>query len=120
MRRLSRAARHDGSAGPDKSPLVLTGEREGPFSKSYENLKPYLRWPPPDAVTRPGEVGADASPLSQILTGEKHRQYVELPDEDLRRFYLWLDAHVPFYGTYEEEDLRSQRLGLAVPSPPLQ
>ncbi|MBN2477012.1 MAG: hypothetical protein JXB62_20560 [Pirellulales bacterium] len=109
---------HDGSSGPDKSALVLTGDPDGPFTRSYQNLKPFLRWPSPDAVTRPGAVGADASPLSAILTGEEHGKYLDLPEEDLRTFYLWLDAHVPFYGTYEEEGLRAQQLGLAV-SPPL-
>jgi len=111
---------HDGSAGPQQSPPVLIGGGDGWFSRSYENLKPYLRWPPMDAVTRPGEVGADASPLSAILTGQQHRKYVELPDEQLRTFYLWLDAHVPFYGTYEEDDLKAQKQGLAVLPPPLQ
>jgi hypothetical protein len=111
---------HDGSTGPQKSPPVLAGGSNGWFSKSYANLKPYLRWPPMDSVTRPGEVGADASPLSAILTGDKHRKYVELPDDDLRRFYVWLDGHVPFYGTYEEKDLQAQKQGLAVLPPPLQ
>ena len=111
---------HDGSAGENKSDPVLTDKLDGWFSESYENLKPYLRWPPPDRVTRPGEVGADLSPLSTILTSRKHRKYVELPEEHLRTFYLWLDAHVPFYGTYEEKDLKAQRQGLAVPPPPLQ
>ncbi len=109
---------HDGSTGPDKAPPILTGEPAGRFSKSYEALKPYLRWPSYDGPTRPGELGADSSPLSAILTGQKHRQHVELPDRDLRLIYLWLDAHVPFYGTYEEDALEAQRQGLAV-SPPL-
>ena len=111
---------HDGSPGPDKSTLALTGTPEGRFTKSYESLKPFLRWPSPDAVTRPGAVGADASPLSTILRGQEHREYVTLPDEDLRTIYLWLDAHVPFYGTYEEQDLQLQRLGLDVSPPSLQ
>lgn len=114
---------HDGSIGPDKSPLRLTGEPapESPFSVSYENLKPYLRWPSYDApASRPGQAGADLSPLSGILVGEKHGHYVQVPDADLRALYLWLDAQVPFYGTYEEEDLAAQRLARAVPPPPLQ
>ena len=110
---------HDGSTGPDKSPLVLTGEPDGQFSKSYNNLKPYLLWPS-HTVTRPGKLGADISPLTAILTGKIHRKYAELPDEQLRTFYLWLDSNVPFFGTYEEKDLHAQRLGLAVPPPPLQ
>ncbi len=114
---------HDGSAGPDKSPLVLTGEpaRKSPFSLSYENLKPYLRWPSYDApASRPGEAGADLSPLSDLLAGEKHGQYVKLPDADVRAIYLWLDAQIPFYGTYEEEGLAAQKLARTVPPPQLQ
>ncbi len=111
---------HDGASGPNKSPLVLTGELEGPFSRSYVNLKPYLRWPSPDAVTHPGQLGADASPLSTIVVNDTHRKYVELPDEQLRILYLWLDSHVPFYGTYEEEGLQAQQQGLAVSPPQMQ
>lgn len=111
---------HDGMPGPDKSPLVLTGEEEGPFSRAYVNLRPYLKWPSYDAVTRPGELGADASPLAAILAGEPHGRYVRLPESVLRVFYLWLDAQVPFYGTDEEPHLLAQRRGEAIPPPALQ
>jgi len=110
---------HDGSTGPDKSTLVLTGEPDGRFSKSYNSLKPYLRWPS-HTITRPGKLGADISPLTAILTGPTHRKYAELPDEQSRSLYIWLDSNVPFFGTYEEKDLQAQRLGLAVAPPPLQ
>ena len=111
---------HDGTPGDAKSTPNLTGELVESFSRSYEQLLPYLRWPPSQAVTRPGQLGADASPLAAILTSDKHRQYIVLPDEHLRIIYLWLDAHVPFYGSYEEQDLAAQRLGLAIAPPPLQ
>ncbi|MCR4411992.1 MAG: hypothetical protein NUV77_06150 [Thermoguttaceae bacterium] len=111
---------HDGSTGPDKAPPVLTGGPAGRFSQSYEALKPLLRWPSYDEPTRPGQLGADTSPLAAILTGPKHAKYVAMPEADLRTVYLWLDAHVPFFGTYEEKDLEAQRLGQAVPPPPLQ
>ncbi|MBE0537244.1 MAG: hypothetical protein IH624_16395, partial [Phycisphaerae bacterium] len=110
---------HDGSAGADKSPLVLTGDGGGWFSKSYDSLGPYVRWPSYDAVTRPGQLGADTSPLAEILTGG-HLKYVALPDESMRRLYLWLDLHVPFYGTYEKDDLVAQRQGKVIAPPPLQ
>ncbi len=35
---------HDGSSGPEKSRLALVGEQADPFSKSYQNLKPFVRW----------------------------------------------------------------------------
>ena len=111
---------HDGTQGQDKSPLILTGQPTARFSASFDNLKPYLRWPSYDHVTRPGQLGADASPLSAILTHADHRRYASLPDTALRTFYLWLDAHVPFYGSYEESDMAAQRLGHAVPPPRLE
>jgi hypothetical protein len=110
---------HDGSSGSGKSPLVLTDEPDERFSKSYNNLKEYLRWPS-DTVTRPGKLGADISPLSTILTGYEHGKYAELPDEQMRMLYIWLDSNVPFFGIYEEDDLLAQRMGLAVGPPPLQ
>lgn len=111
---------HDGTSGPDKSSLVLTGEEEGPFSRAYVNLRPYLKWPSYDAVTRPGELGADASPLAALLAGEAHGRFVRLPQSVLRVFYLWLDAQVPFYGTDEAAHLLAQRRGESVPPPALQ
>lgn len=114
---------HDGSTGPEKSNLVLTGEPDGnkalAWSKSYVNLKPYLGLAML-TVSRPGEATADRSKLAAILTGEKHGKYVKVPDRDLRILYLWLDANAPFCGTYEEEDLHAQKLGQAVPPPRLQ
>jgi hypothetical protein len=106
---------HDGSEGPDRSPLLLTGESTGHFSQSYDSLRPYLSWPSYDAVTRPGQLGADSSPLAAILTGDEHGRHVQLPDSVLRVFYLWLDAQVPFYGTDEEPHLAAQRRGEAIP-----
>jgi hypothetical protein len=108
---------HDGTAGPGSHAPVLTGELDGPFSASYVNLGPYLRWPSYDQVTRPGQLGADLSPLAAILTGEEHRRHVEVPDAVLRVLYLWLDAQVPFYGTDEPQHLAAQRRGEAVPPP---
>ncbi len=114
---------HDGSDGPDKSKLVLSGEPAGggalAWSRSYANLEPYLGLHMPTA-SLPGHIGADRSKLAAILTGDAHRKRLELPDEDLRTIYLWLDANAPFYGTYEEQDLLAQKLGHAIPPPPLQ
>ncbi|MCX7825900.1 MAG: hypothetical protein N2689_10120, partial [Verrucomicrobiae bacterium] len=51
-------------------------------------------------ATRPGQAGADASPLTAILNDATHRPQTQLSDADRRRLYLWLDANVPFHGTY--------------------
>jgi hypothetical protein len=114
---------HDGSSGPDKAAPVLTGEPTSnaalAWSKSYVNLKPYLGLQML-TVSRPGQAGADRSKLAAVLVGQKHGKYVKLPDEDLRRMFLWLDAASPFYGTYEEKGLYAQKHGQAVPPPSLQ
>ncbi len=114
---------HDGSAGPEKSELVLSGEsvndRALAWSRSYVNLEPYLGLHMP-TVSLPGQIGADRSKLAAILTGAAHAKRLQLPEVDLRTIYLWLDANAPFYGTYEEEDLLAQKLSREIPPPPLQ
>ena len=71
-------------------------------------------------VTRPGHGGADESPLMGILSDEHHRRKLEMPDTDLRRLSLWLDANAPFYGTYREETRSRQLAGETVDPPLLQ
>jgi hypothetical protein len=117
---------HDGQTGPDRSGLRLTGEAEGPFSRSYVNLRPHLRWYEwggasiSQIATRPGHIGADESPLSRILEDANHGTRAALPDADRRRLYLWLDANAPFYGAYSAEAQRDQRAGLPVNPPRFQ
>ena len=45
---------------------------------------------------------------------------VTVPDEDVRKVYLWQDARSPFYGSYEEKNRAAQRRGEAVPPAALQ
>ncbi|MCL2710234.1 MAG: hypothetical protein FWE95_05080 [Planctomycetaceae bacterium] len=85
-----------------------TGARERGFSVSYNKLEPFVRWYEwgdksiSQIVTRPGEVGADMSPLTKILKDANHKaMYEKMSEEDKRRIYLWLDANAPFYGAYE-------------------
>jgi len=116
---------HDGSAGADKSPLVLTGEATGDFTRSYDNLKGYLRWYEwggksiSGAATLPGRIGADESRLTKVLADAAHAP-VKLPDEDRLRLYVWLDGNVPFYGTYEADAQAAQKRGEAVKPPEVQ
>jgi len=117
---------HDGSKGQGKSALVLTGDPAGHFTRSYENLKPFLRWHEnggqsiSQIVTRPGRLGADESPLAGILDDATHAAALKLPAEDRQRLYIWLDGNVPFYGTYAEDQQRAQLSGKAAPPPRLQ
>jgi len=117
---------HDGKAGDLKSRLVLTGEPAGTFSKSYESLKPYVRWYEwggssiTQIVTRPGRIGADESPLLKVLEDSTHANHVNLTDKERERFYIWLDGNVPFYGTYDEKQQLAQRNGQVIPPPLIQ
>lgn len=116
---------HDGSSGDGKSKLALTGGPAKPFTRSYSNLKPFLRWYEwggasiSQIATHPGHIGADESPLSRILADPTHVA-IGLPDEDRRRFYLWLDANVPFFGTYDRDEQLAQREGRAIKVPAFQ
>lgn len=116
---------HDGATGPGKAAPALTGEAVDDFSRAYVNLKPFVRWYEwgdasiSQIATHPGQGGADASPLSRILADATHR-VLPLTDQDRRRLYLWLDANVPFYGTYENEARIAQQQAQAVPPPTLQ
>jgi hypothetical protein len=113
---------HDGSPGPGRSPLLLTGRPAGHFSESYKSLKKHVRWYEwgdasiSQVATHPGRLGADASPLTRILDDANHRD-IGLSDAARRTLYLWLDANVPFYGTYDPDQQVAQLKGETIPSP---
>jgi hypothetical protein len=117
---------HDGQEGLGRSLLVLTGEAAGKFSRAYQELRPYLRWYEwgdasiSQIATHPGQVGADASPLTRIFEDETHRAALKWTAADRRRLYLWLDANAPFYGTYGREEQLAQREGQSIAPPSLQ
>jgi hypothetical protein len=117
---------HDGQEGQDKSKLALTADPAKPFSRSYQNLKPYLRWYEwggesiSQIATHPGQIGADASKLTNILEDQNHQAQVQWTDAERRRIYLWLDANVPFYGTYDPGEQLAQREGKSVAPPKFQ
>lgn len=108
---------HDGRGGEGKGKLALTGEHTKTFSRSYDNLKSYLRWYEwgdqsiGQIATRPGQAGADASRLTAILDDKNHRSKIGWRDNGKRKLYLWLDANIPFYGTYDGNEQLVQREG---------
>ena len=82
---------------------------------SYLNLAPKFgfydyggrNWTDPKWYrTTPGEFGARASKLYQMLVKGHHD--VKLPPEDMRRITVWLDSCSPFYGVYEKEGGEAQ------------
>lgn len=117
---------HDGSAGADKSKLLLTGTSRGDFSEAYSNLRPFVRWYEwggetiDSIVSKPGRCGADESTLTKIVTNSIRSNRVRMTDEELRAIYLWLDANAPFYGTYETDERFAQKMGQSVTPPALQ
>jgi len=62
--------------------------------------------------TTPGEFGARASKLYELLT--KGHYDVRLPPEDMHRLTVWLDSCSMFYGVYEEEGGEAQLRGEVV------
>ncbi len=85
-----------------------TGESQHGFSVSYNQLEPFVRfyeWGErsiSQITTRPGECGADVSPLSEILKDADHKDvFAKMSEEDKRRIYLWLDANAPYHGRAE-------------------
>jgi hypothetical protein len=117
---------HDGMEGAGKSDLVLTGEPAHTFTRSYESLRPFVRWYEwggksiSQIATFPGRGGADESPLVTIFQDQNHRDQFQLDKEDLRRIYIWLDGNAPFYGTYSDAERQAQLAGNVVPPPEIQ
>ena len=115
---------HDGSEG--KAKPALTGGEQNPFSVSYVSLKPYLRWYEwltatiRRTVSLPGECGTDSSPLTAILEDAHHKDKMNLSDEDRRVLYFWIDANVPFYGSYDPNEQQKQLRGEKIAKPALQ
>lgn len=116
---------HDGSPQA-RSKLLLTGQARGEFTKSYESLRPFVRWYEwggksiGQAVTFPRHGGADESPLLKILEDPNHQGQVHLPPADREQIVIWLDGNAPFYGAYTAAERLAQLRGEAVPCPRVQ
>jgi len=118
---------HDGTLGKDKSRLELTGNVDGQFTRSYNSLRPYVRWYEwggasiSGATTRPAHIGADESRLLTVLSDATHRPKLTLAPSDRQRLLVWLDGNAPFYGTYDEGEQRQrQQAGVTVLPPTVQ
>jgi len=119
---------HNGEApeGSDKkNPIVLTGETEGHYTKSYNVLAkrvPFSSWGGLaenfEPGTQPDQFGARASSLMAMLN--KGHNKVQLNDEDMDRLTTWMDANALFYGTFDPEDQQRQRNGERIAGPALE
>ncbi len=101
----------------EKAPL-LSAEKAGKsgWSKGYAALEKFawakhggngaLKKKNKTSRSIPGEVGAQASKLFEML--QKGHHDVKLSDEEMRRITLWLDTNSNFYGAYREEDAQRQ------------
>ncbi len=119
------ASCHSG-ANPDGG-ITLTGDKTRLFNMAYDNLlgrsrsyrqhdmatgemlsaevdkgKPLVHFywllRTPSAVNRPLWTGSHASALLDYVDTDHCGE--EIPLEDRQRIYLWIDANVPYYGTY--------------------
>lgn len=101
---------------------MLTGEPEGPFTKSYNALVTrvsFSAWGRPEQnlepMTHPQRFGAVASPLMRLL--EQGHGEVKLTLDDEERLHTWMDANALFYGTFDEGEQRRQLVGEAIEGP---
>lgn len=114
----------DTPSGPEGLPLVLTGEPDGRYTKSYNALAPrvpFSSWGELAAngepETLPGRFGARASRLMDMLIDGHHD--VRLSDDEIDRLSTWMDANALFYGTFDVEDQARQLRGERIDGPAL-
>jgi len=78
------------------------GKHRRKFYASYDSLKPYAFFYEPAGFTKPstipGEFGARASKLYQLLSKGHHG--VKLSRQEMDRIVLWLDCNSDFFGAY--------------------
>ena len=126
-------------SGPDaKKGIVLTGEPQGAFTKSYVSLcgdptLPTKQGKPPVAdplvprfaqrnqiqMTPVGGVhGALGSRLMKMLRAGHND--VKLSDADLRRLAAWIDCNAVFYGSFDPAEQARQLAGERLAMPEIQ
>jgi len=118
-------------SGPKpKKGLVLTGQPQGHFSRSYNALAPRVTWSAwggrggdfrqvnCEPLSRPDFFGARGSPLMRMLL--KGHNDVSLTAKDIERLATWMDANALFYGTFEAKAQQRQRRGERIAAPEIQ
>ena len=86
--------------------IDLSGDKTRYFNMAYEHLTErrlvnfyWLLNEAPVRNFRPLESGARVSKLTELI--ESGHGDVEMDEESRRRVYTWIEANVPYYGTYE-------------------
>ena len=100
--------------------VVLTGEPESQFSRSYNVLVRSVKFRDSGgpAQTYPDQYGARASKLTTLLLKGHHD--VKLPAKDWERLITWMDTNALFYGTFNHEDQARQLKGERIQGPELE
>ena len=103
----------------NKAPQFNTDIDEHGWTKAYRSLAPYAWYKiggngaiftNKTSYSIPGQVGAHASKLYQILSNDHHG--LELSNDELYRITLWMDCNSTFYGAYHDiaEQSRGERV----------
>jgi hypothetical protein len=95
------------SGAEAKQGIDLTGDKTRFFSISYETLTSggyvdhYYINKGPNGVFPALQTGSWVSKLTKLLESDHGDQKVVVDDESRRCIYAWIDANVPYYGTWE-------------------
>jgi hypothetical protein len=101
--------------------IVLTGEPDGPYTRSYNALAPRVAFSDMsngEAISKPGRFGAHGSPLMKML--ERGHQGVRLTRTEVERLATWMDVSALFYGTFDRAEQERQRRGERIACPKLE
>ena len=116
---------HNEEASDKNGGVILTGEPEGHYTKSYNALisrVSYTAWSMPEGnyepLTEPNRFGARASVLVKLL--EQGHYDIELSAEDWNRMNTWIDANALFYGTFNRENQARQQRSERIEGPDLE
>ena len=100
--------------------VVLTGEPESEFSRSYNALVGGVSFRNSDGPPRtsPDQYGARGSKLTTLLL--KGHYDVKLSAPDWESLITWMDTNALFYGTFSREDQARQLKGERIRGPELE
>jgi cytochrome c553 len=114
---------HGVTAQAEGGGIVLSGEPEERYTKSYNALIGYVSytaWGMPNGnyepLTEPNRFGSRASALVKLLDGGHYD--VKLSNDDWNRLHTWIDgANALFYGTFNPENQARQQRGERIEGP---